>query len=180
MYDPLAILTIPMSILISQTLTDQPQMLKSQIAKAHCSIGELYLTDLCYDDDAEAKCEDAINKAIAADHNSLDGQQGNDRELQHTSLLNICQVVAFFLKHKFIAHNPSPLEHTSNYNSLVHNDTSSALASLRISQCRTAEAAAIIEGVFHRVKAIRDKISSRTVIEEMSGVEEPDECKGLF
>ena len=51
---------------------------------------------------------------------------------------------------------------------------------MRISQCRTAEAAVIIEGVFHRVKAIRDKISARTVIEEMSGVEEPEECKGLL
>jgi hypothetical protein len=30
------------------------------------------------------------------------------------------------------------------------------------------------------VKAIRDKISARTVIEEMSGVEEPEECKGLL
>ena len=51
-------------------------MMKKQIAKAHCSIGELYLTDLCYDDDAETKCEEAINLAIAADADSLDGQQG--------------------------------------------------------------------------------------------------------
>ena len=51
-------------------------MMKKQIAKAHCSIGELYLTDLCYDDDAEKKCEEAINLAIAADADSLDGQQG--------------------------------------------------------------------------------------------------------
>jgi hypothetical protein len=45
----------------------------------------------------------------------------------------------------------------------------SALASLRISQCRTEEAGVIIEGVFHRVKAIRDKVAARTVIEEMTG-----------
>ena len=67
----------------------QPQMLKSQIAKAHCSIGELYLTDLCYDDDAEAKCEEAINKAIAVDQNSLDGQQGTEEEPHLTSSLTI-------------------------------------------------------------------------------------------
>ena len=53
-----------------------------------------------------------------------------------------------------------------------------ALASLRISQCRTEEAGAIIEAVFHRVKAIRDKVSARTIIEELTGVEESDECKG--
>lgn len=51
-------------------------MIKKQIAKAHCSIGELYLTDLCYEEDAEVKCEEAINLAIAADAKSLDGQQG--------------------------------------------------------------------------------------------------------
>lgn len=103
MYCPRAILFVTHNIYVhlDSTNPDQPQMLKSQIAKAHCSIGELYLTDLCYDDDAEAKCEEAINKAIAADQNSLDGQQGNDRELQHTSHLNICPVVAFFLVYKF-------------------------------------------------------------------------------
>ena len=52
-------------------------MLKKHLAKAHCSVSELYLTDLCYEDDAEVKCEDAISRAIAADADSLDGQQGN-------------------------------------------------------------------------------------------------------
>ena len=74
-------------------------MLKSQIAKAHCSIGELYLTDLCYDDDAEAKCEDAINKAIAADQNSLDGQQGTEKELHLTSPLTIYKARDFSVQY---------------------------------------------------------------------------------
>lgn len=74
-------------------------MLKSQIAKAHCSIGELYLTDLCYDDDAEAKCEEAINKAIAADQNSLDGQQGAEKELHLTSSSTIYTALNFSVGH---------------------------------------------------------------------------------
>lgn len=53
-----------------------------------------------------------------------------------------------------------------------------ALASLRISQCRTGEAGEIMESVFHRLKAIRDKVSARTVIQEMTGVEESEECRG--
>ena len=36
----------------------------------------------------------------------------------------------------------------------------------------------IIEAVFHRVKAIRDKVSARTIIEELTGVEESDEFRG--
>mmetsp|Transcript_35904 Transcript_35904/g.33992 ORF Transcript_35904/g.33992 Transcript_35904/m.33992 type:complete len:360 (-) Transcript_35904:46-1125(-) len=126
-----AVSTYLMGISILEKMTASEEIdsatLKKQIAKAHCSIGEIYLTDLCYDSEAEIKCETAINKALATDTDSLDGSQ--------------------------------------------------TLASLRISQCRTEEAGVIIEGVFHRVKAIRDKVAARTVIEEMTGVEESSECK---
>lgn len=46
------------------------------MAKAYCSIGEIYLTDLCYEDNAEEKCEEAIGRAVAVDGDSMDGQQG--------------------------------------------------------------------------------------------------------
>ena len=36
----------------------------------------------------------------------------------------------------------------------------------------------IMETVFHRLKAIRSKVSARTVIQEMTGVEESEECRG--
>ena len=35
-----------------------------------------------------------------------------------------------------------------------------------------------MEAVFHRLKAIRSKVSARTVIDEMTGVEESEECRG--
>ena len=43
-----------------------------QISKAYCSIAELYLTDLCYEEGAENKCEEAIIKALAINSTSLD------------------------------------------------------------------------------------------------------------
>ena len=46
---------------------------RKQIAKAFCSIAELYMTDLCYEDDAERQCESAILHAFEIDGESLDG-----------------------------------------------------------------------------------------------------------
>jgi len=37
------------------------------LCKAYCSIAELYLTDLCYELDAEMKCEEAIQNAFIYD-----------------------------------------------------------------------------------------------------------------
>lgn len=48
---------------------------KKQISKAYCSIAELYLTDLCYEEGAENKCEEAIAKALEVTASSLDAQQ---------------------------------------------------------------------------------------------------------
>eukprot|EP01036_Dinobryon_divergens_P029265 gene29265-38335_t len=48
---------------------------KTQIAKAHCAIAELFLTDLCFDDGAEEQCERSIAAAWAVDPRSLDAAQ---------------------------------------------------------------------------------------------------------
>jgi tetratricopeptide (TPR) repeat protein len=40
---------------------------RRQVSKAYCSIAELYLTDLCYESDAEVKCEEAIQSALMYD-----------------------------------------------------------------------------------------------------------------
>ena len=70
---------------------------KKQISKAFCSIAELYLTDLCYEDEAETKCEEAIIKAMTIDTTSLDAQQAmaNLRFSQNRSLeaCNIMEIV---------------------------------------------------------------------------------------
>jgi anaerobic ribonucleoside-triphosphate reductase len=66
-----AVSTYLMGISILEKMTASEEIdsatLKKQIAKAYCSIGEIYLTDLCYDVEAEIKCETAINKALATD-----------------------------------------------------------------------------------------------------------------
>ena len=53
------------------------------------------------------------------------------------------------------------------------------LASLRLSQDRTGDATAAVEAVYHRIVAIRDVIRSRTVIDELRGVDEPAEFQGV-
>ncbi|KAL9181429.1 hypothetical protein ACHAXT_010234 [Thalassiosira profunda] len=40
---------------------------RRQLCAAHCSIAELYLTDLCEEPDAEAACEAALKAALAVD-----------------------------------------------------------------------------------------------------------------
>lgn len=46
-----------------------------QICRAYCGIAELYMTDLCYEDAAEASCERAIEDAMMVDGDSLDAKQ---------------------------------------------------------------------------------------------------------
>lgn len=40
---------------------------RKQLCSAHCSIGELYLTDLCFAPDAESQCEAALTLALKHD-----------------------------------------------------------------------------------------------------------------
>ena len=77
-------------------------MLKSQMAKAYCSIGEIYLTDLCYEESAEEKCEEAIGRAIAVDEDSMDGQQGVDRSNLYQGRSLLCAVLCSLLFHSFV------------------------------------------------------------------------------
>ena len=51
------------------------RVLQKQIAKACCGVAELFLTDLCFDENAEAKCEEFVSRALSVDPGSLDGQQ---------------------------------------------------------------------------------------------------------
>ena len=43
-------------------------------SRAHSSIAELFLTDLCFDTDAESRCETATTAALALDAASVDGR----------------------------------------------------------------------------------------------------------
>ncbi len=54
--------------------TDNSEI-QHQLCKIYCSIAELYLTDLCYEDGAEDCCERAINEALLLDKTSIDARQ---------------------------------------------------------------------------------------------------------
>ncbi|CEG44895.1 Tetratricopeptide TPR1 [Plasmopara halstedii] len=41
--------------------------IKKQICDAYCSLGELYMTDLCYDEEAEGRCEKSFEEAMKYD-----------------------------------------------------------------------------------------------------------------
>jgi len=60
----------PMDCSSSSTANDEPerqvQGLREQLARAHCTTAELYLTDLCYADDAEQQCESHVESAMKA------------------------------------------------------------------------------------------------------------------
>mmetsp|Transcript_1532 Transcript_1532/g.2164 ORF Transcript_1532/g.2164 Transcript_1532/m.2164 type:complete len:430 (+) Transcript_1532:122-1411(+) len=46
------------------TINSQMQDLSRKLCLAYCAVAELYLTDLCYDEDAEGKCEAVLEKAM--------------------------------------------------------------------------------------------------------------------
>jgi hypothetical protein len=45
-------------------------VIRHQICSALCSVAELYLTDLCFEEDAEAQCERALDEARGFDQGS--------------------------------------------------------------------------------------------------------------
>mmetsp|Transcript_30529 Transcript_30529/g.56865 ORF Transcript_30529/g.56865 Transcript_30529/m.56865 type:complete len:301 (-) Transcript_30529:4078-4980(-) len=95
-----------------------------QLIKSYCGIAELYLTDLCYDENAEQHCESAIEKALSIDPSSVDANH--------------------------------------------------ALANIRLSQSKPIEASELVEGVYRKVHDIRERINSRTVIEDLHAPEHTD------
>ncbi|KAK3090898.1 hypothetical protein FSP39_015577 [Pinctada imbricata] len=45
------------------------------ISNAYCAVAEIYMTDLCFEEEAEVKCENAIKEAIKADSNNSEALQ---------------------------------------------------------------------------------------------------------
>ncbi|RHY33722.1 hypothetical protein DYB32_001464 [Aphanomyces invadans] len=54
---------------------DESKLLKKQICDAYCSLTELYMSDLCDADDAEAKCEHYLQEALKYDLGLPDATQ---------------------------------------------------------------------------------------------------------
>eukprot|EP00752_Nemacystus_decipiens_P004915 g4474.t1 len=42
--------------------------LRQRLCMAYCSVGELFLTDLCFDEDAETRCQDALDGSMRYDY----------------------------------------------------------------------------------------------------------------
>lgn len=47
--------------------TEEAQVVKKQICDAYCALGELYMTDLCDEDEAESRCENYFMEAMKYD-----------------------------------------------------------------------------------------------------------------
>ncbi|XP_005096442.1 probable assembly chaperone of rpl4 [Aplysia californica] len=48
---------------------------EKDISSAYCAIAEIYLTDCCFDDQAEEKCKEFVEKAIASDPDNAEAWQ---------------------------------------------------------------------------------------------------------
>lgn len=48
------------------------QHLGRQVGSAYCAVAELFMTDLCYEPEAEASCEAAVQRGLAADPESAE------------------------------------------------------------------------------------------------------------
>eukprot|EP00571_Detonula_confervacea_P016773 CAMPEP_0172298132 /NCGR_PEP_ID=MMETSP1058-20130122/913_1 /TAXON_ID=83371 /ORGANISM="Detonula confervacea, Strain CCMP 353" /LENGTH=499 /DNA_ID=CAMNT_0013007373 /DNA_START=115 /DNA_END=1614 /DNA_ORIENTATION=- len=71
---------------------------RRQLCAAHCSIAELYLTDLCEEPDAETSCEEALKSALASDEASSmnDSEHVNEDSQTAPPLPDALQTMANF------------------------------------------------------------------------------------
>jgi tetratricopeptide (TPR) repeat protein len=84
------------------------EKLKKEISSAYCSIAELYMTDLCFDDNAELKCQSAVEKAFEFQHDSLDARMScaslrisQQRPLEAADIIEgVCSTLITLLKNK--------------------------------------------------------------------------------
>ena len=67
------------SVLAATTSLDPNEQTttKQQLATAYCAVAELYLTDLCLEDGAEAACEHNLQLALQLDDNDKDGKNNS-------------------------------------------------------------------------------------------------------
>ena len=67
------LLLLPQNIDATQERDGTEKILKQKLSGAYCTIAELFLTDLCYEDNAETECESYIGKALQIT-DELDGE----------------------------------------------------------------------------------------------------------
>ncbi|GFR79364.1 TPR repeat-containing protein YDR161W [Elysia marginata] len=60
---------------VAAACSDDRPVTDRDISSAYCAIAELYLTDLCFDEVAEEKCKDFVEKAIVADSENAEAFQ---------------------------------------------------------------------------------------------------------
>ncbi|GFO37931.1 upf0661 tpr repeat-containing protein c16d10.01c, partial [Plakobranchus ocellatus] len=60
---------------VAAACSDNRPVNDRDISSAYCAIAEIYLTDLCFDETAEAKCKEFVDKAIDADSENAEAFQ---------------------------------------------------------------------------------------------------------
>jgi len=53
------------SLLESENKSNSPDDIKSKLVKAYCTVAELYMTDLCFEENAESECSAHVEQALA-------------------------------------------------------------------------------------------------------------------
>ncbi len=89
-----------------EDVNNEVYAIMNQVVSAQCSIAELYLTDLCYEDDAEGRCQVALDEAVRMDVGGSpevtqalanlrlsqeNGEEAADLMLETVRRLNACQ-----------------------------------------------------------------------------------------
>lgn len=89
-----------------EDVDNETYAIMNQVVSAQCSIAELYLTDLCFEDDAEGRCQVALDEAMRMDVGGSpevtqalanlrlsqeNGEEAADLMLETVRRLNACQ-----------------------------------------------------------------------------------------
>jgi len=76
------------------------EKLDKEIGKAYCNIAEIYMTDLCMEENAEQQCEEAVRLATEHDSTSLDlGLSLANLRLSQSRPEDACSAMAVVYKH---------------------------------------------------------------------------------
>lgn len=100
----------------------QKQALLRQLVSAYCTMAELYMTDLCYEDDAESSCEQLLKQGLQHDEKNIEA-------LSTLANFRLCQQKPDLAKQAIreATSNLSKLEEDINQQYVIYNNPDSAL-----------------------------------------------------
>jgi len=141
--------------------------IRRQLCAAHCSIAELYLTDLCEEPNAESLCEAALKSALAIEPNGPDALQtmANFRLSQSRLSEALECILKAYERMKEGCEAMSALVGLGSSNNKAGIDTSSELEETRARELVNVEAASSLPEYNFRCQTVKIMLECASLLE---------------